>query len=151
MLRSAFSAFVFATAIGSSSYAGDGWGNLDQLIFSTLGADPGIGAIESSTWMPDHADPLAATEAVVFLYYTYATGGNAVGLLVGYFTKVQGTWAFQGPVTELFGLKPRELAFEPEGIYLTTTVLLPGEARCCPTGVARWQIDRESRTARRKS
>ncbi|WP_170164974.1 hypothetical protein [Thiocapsa rosea] len=45
---------------------------------------------------------------------------------------------------DVYGMEPRDVAFLSDRIELTTTMPKPEDQRCCPTGTARWSIDRAS-------
>lgn len=122
-----------------------GWPNLDQLLFSTLTTS---GTAESSFWLPDTPDPATATQALGVVYeYIPGSAGNT-GIATGYYQRTQtGAWQFAGVVQGLFGQQPRDPAFAPGYMDLTTTMLGPNEPRCCPTLATRWRIDLTAMTA----
>lgn len=78
-------------------------------------------------------------DALVFVSYPQP-GGNAVGLEVSLFVARGGRLVHDGPVPDLFGTDPRDVVIVPGRIEVTTTVLLPDEPRCCPTGTQRFRI-----------
>ena len=47
-------------------------------------------------------------------------------------------------IFEIFGDAPRDVTFSQGKIEVTTTMPKPGDPRCCPTGSARWTIDRKT-------
>ena len=122
------------------------WAFIDPLMASSLDVRPGEGG---ATLFPDHGDPNVATHALGFHYYESRTGGNAVLLNVGLFRREGAGWIFAGRVEGLFGHGPKDASFPPGRIEVTTTVLKPGEPRCCPTGVARWSVDTATRLVQR--
>lgn len=108
----------------------------------------GAGAIQS-VWLPNRADPARATEAVGIVYIPIAGAAGNVDISAGLFTGGPSGFGFAGPISGLFGASPREAAFLADRIELTTTMPKPGDPRCCPTGTARWSIDRGTRAATR--
>ncbi|MEO1238725.1 MAG: hypothetical protein AAFW64_03505 [Pseudomonadota bacterium] len=138
------------TALGAapspalSTHTG-GWGDLNGLMVQSFGLQglviPGEG---ESYWLPDAVDPGAASVALGFYYYIPPGGGNAVRLSVGYFQRTRVGFSLVRPVTGLFGHNPRDAVFSGPTIEVTTTMLRPGEPRCCPTGQARWSFDRRT-------
>lgn len=125
--------------------AQNGWPDLDRLLFGTLTTS---GRAEASFWVPDQADPATATRALGIVYEAFP-GGNAVSMATGIYQRTTQGWQFAGVVQGLFGNSPREVTFAPTHIDITTTMLGPGEPRCCPTQVTRWRIDLASRVAQR--
>ena len=115
------------------------WAFINPLMASSLDVRPGEGG---ATLFSDHGDPSVATHAIGFHYYESRTGGNAVLLNAGLFRREGMVWVFAGRIEGLLGYGPRDVTFPPGRIEVTTTVLKPGEPRCCPTGVARWSVDR---------
>lgn len=126
-------------ALPATAAAQDGWGDLDGLLVQSLG-----GPLEAAFWLPDNADPAQAQEAmgVVYVPIPGAAGNTSIG--IGLFRRGASGFALAGQVEGLFGFAPRDTAFGPDAIELTTTVLKDGEPRCCPSGEARWRIDRQS-------
>jgi hypothetical protein len=47
-------------------------------------------------------------------------------------------------VRDVYGVEQRDVAFLSDRIELTTTMPKRKDPRCCPTGTARWSIDRAS-------
>lgn len=129
----------------SSELSANGWGDLNGLMLQSFGlqgvAIPGEGG---SYWLPNAVDPAAATAALGFYYYIPAGGGNAVRLSVGYFQRTRVGFSLVRPITGLFGHNPRDTVFSGTTIEVTTTMLRPGEPRCCPTGEVRWSYDRRT-------
>ncbi len=124
---------VAALLLAGSAAAQD----VGQLLAHTLGS-----GANRLYWLPDSADPAKAREAIGFAYLP--TGGNAESLAVGYYARGPQGFGFVGPLDNLFSESPRAPRFLPDHIEVTTTMPLPGEPRCCPTGVAVWSIDRPS-------
>ncbi|MEM8654908.1 MAG: hypothetical protein AAGF36_09185 [Pseudomonadota bacterium] len=123
-----------------------GWPDLDALLFSTLTAS---GRAEASFWLPDQADAATATRAVGVVYEHIPDSAGSVSIAVGLYQRTGPGWAFVGPVQGLFGNTPRDVAFGPAHVDLTTIMLGPDEPRCCPTLPVRWRIDLNTRTAQR--
>lgn len=142
MKRLAAIAFLILTPL--SAQAQSGWGNLDVLLGQSLS---GGGAVDAALWLPDNLDPALATEALGILYVAVSGAASTTTLEVGLFRKGPNGFGFAGRVTGLFGLDPREQLFTPDAITLTTTILKPEDARCCPTGTGLWRIDRATLTA----
>ncbi|WP_299722938.1 hypothetical protein [uncultured Tateyamaria sp.] len=126
--------------------AQEGWPDLDVLLGSTLA--PG-GQFEVSFWLPDAADPAQARQAIGVVYPIIVGAAGNTGIAVGHFVRVEGGWAYAGLIGNLFGHNPRDAAFLPGAVQLTTTMLGPNEPRCCPTLPVRWQIDLATRQAQR--
>lgn len=125
--------------------AQNGWPDLDRLLYGTLTAS---GRAEASFWLPDQGDPATATRALGIVYEAFP-GGNATSIATGLYQRTTQGWQFAGIVQGLFGQSPRDIAFAPTHIDITTTMLGPGEPRCCPTRVTRWRIDLANRVAQR--
>jgi len=138
-------ALVLALLAGSAQ-AQNGWPNLDALLFSTLTAS---GRAEGSYWLPDQADPASATRALGVVYEHIPGSAGSVSIASGVYVRTTQGWQFAGVVQGLFGQSPRDIAFAPTFVELTTTMLGPNEPRCCPTLPARWRIDLATLTAQR--
>lgn len=136
---------TFCLMLALPVQAQDGWPDLDQLLFGTLTTS---GRAEASFWLPDSGDPASATRALGIVYEAFP-GGNAVSIATGMYQRVPQGWQFLGLVEGLFGQSPRDAAFGPTHVELTTTMLGPGEPRCCPTLATRWRIDLATRTAQK--
>lgn len=136
-------ALVIAVSLAPAARAQDGWGDLGTLLAQSLGQ-----GADATQWFPDSVDPAQATEAIGTAYIPFV-GGNARSRENGYFRKVNGSFQFAGRITELFGVGGSQTAFFPDRIEITTTMLGPGEPRCCPTLQVRWAIDRTTLVARR--
>lgn len=82
-------------------------------------------------------------QALAIAYYPIpgAAGNFQVG--AGLFKIGGGEAKLQGTV-DLFGTEPRDAAFGKSKIEVTTTMPKPDDPRCCPTGKARWIIDRKT-------
>ena len=126
--------------------AQDGWPNLDALLFSTLTAS---GQAEASFWLPDQVDPTTATRAVGVVYEHIPGSAGSVGIATGVYVRTGQGWQFAGPVQGMFGQSPRDPAFGPAHVDITTTLLGPNEPRCCPTVPGRWRIDLATLVAQR--
>ncbi|MCB4378919.1 hypothetical protein FZX02_00330 [Synechococcus sp. MU1644] len=122
------------------------WPDLDRLLFSTLTAS---GTAEASFWLPDQANPATATRALGIVYeYIPGSAGNT-SIAVGVYQRTTAGWGFVGSVEGLSGQSPRDAAFGPSHVDLTTIMLGPNEPRCCPTLPVRWRVSLASRTAQR--
>jgi len=127
--------------------AQDSWPNLDFLLSSTLA--PGE-QLALSFWLPDSSDPALAQQAIGVVYPIIQGAAGNTGIVVGHFVRLDGgAWGFAGVVPQLFGHDPRDVAFLPGAVQLTTTMLGPNEPRCCPTLPVRWQIDLTTKQAQR--
>ncbi|QFT58991.1 hypothetical protein FIU94_09145 [Sulfitobacter sp. THAF37] len=118
--------------------AQDGWGNLDALLLSSLS---NTGSMEASYWLPDSPDPAAAQVAIGVAYVHIPGSAGSVSIGSGIFRKGAAGWQMAAPVTGLFGHEPRAHQFQNGQVQLLTTMLGPGEPRCCPTQEAMWRID----------
>lgn len=130
----------------SASAQDTGWGNLDALLLGTLSQ---TGSMEASFWMPNSEDPAIATEALGVIYVHVPGSAGTVSIHAALFGKTDSGWNFWLPVSGLFGQSPTAPVHGPEGIEISTMVLGPGDARCCPSEEARWRIDRTTGLATR--
>lgn len=122
-----------------------GWGDLDSLLLRSLSP---TGAMEAAFWLPDNPDPTQATRALGVVYaYIPGSAGNT-SIHVGRFMRSGSGFVLAGPVTGLFGHDPRDQAFFPGRVEITTTTLGPNEPRCCPTVPQRWSVDLATGQAR---
>ncbi|MGE0829763.1 MAG: hypothetical protein AB7O04_10475 [Hyphomonadaceae bacterium] len=80
-----------------------------------------------------------AADAIAFAYV--ATGGSSANLVIGLFRNEGGRLAFWRTDETVYGMEPRDVAFAPGRITLTTTMPRPGDPHCCPTGSQTWTID----------
>ena len=71
----------------------------------------------------------------------YPTGGNSSALDAELFRNENGRMVYLRSAAEVFGSRPRDVAFAPGRITLTTTMPRPGEPRCCPSGSQNWTIE----------
>jgi hypothetical protein len=117
---------------------------IDRLLAQSLGKDP-----LASYWFPDTGEPGRATEALGVEYVTIEGAAGNFNIEVGYFKGSGKGFKLVGKVRDLFGEEPRDVKFQKQGIELTTTMPKPGDPHCCPTGTARWSIDRKTLTAER--
>ncbi|NWG52096.1 MAG: hypothetical protein HXY28_00085, partial [Hydrogenophilaceae bacterium] len=76
-----------------------------------------------------------------FAWVNYPTGGNSAGLDVPLFRNQGGRMVYWRSEQEVFGEQPRNIAFAPGRITLTTSVLRDQDPRCCPTGARNWTIN----------
>ncbi|MEO9898550.1 MAG: hypothetical protein ABJD13_08355 [Paracoccaceae bacterium] len=123
-----------------------GWPNLDQLLFSTLTQS---GTAEASFWLPDHPNADQATRALGVVYEHIPGSAGNTGIALGIYTKAGSAWQFVGPVEGVFGQSPRDPAFAGNFLDITTSLVGPNDARCCPTLAGRWRIDLSTFTATR--
>lgn len=80
-----------------------------------------------------------AADALAFGYFEM--GGSGAGLTVALFRNESGQVRFARTVDDVFGMEPRDVAFAPGRITLTTTMPRPGDPHCCPTGEESWTIE----------
>jgi hypothetical protein len=73
-------------------------------------------------------------DAIAFLYHP--SGGNSDVLTTWIWRDTANGYELtRAPsIEEVFGLDPRSVKFSPGRIEVTTTVMKPGDARCCPSG-----------------
>jgi hypothetical protein len=79
-----------------------------------------------------------APDGLAFAYFDI--GGSGAGLDVSLFENRDGHMAHLRRVDEVLGQEPRGARFERGRIFVTTTVLGPGDPRCCPTKAHEWTI-----------
>ncbi len=139
-----FRAAVLALCLATPATA-QGWGDLDSLLATSLA--PSGGEVVASYFLPDSPDPASATEALGVVYEVIQGAAGNTTIAVGLFVRQGEGFAYAGPVAEVFGQEPREAAFLPDRIEVTTTMPKADDPRCCPTGASRWLIDRATRTA----
>ncbi|WP_299146918.1 hypothetical protein [uncultured Tateyamaria sp.] len=123
-----------------------GWPDLDQLLFGTMTAS---GRAEASFWMPNAEDPNVANRAVGVVYEAIPGAAGNTGIAVGLYVRTTQGWQFAGRVEGLFGHSPRDHAFTPTHVELTTDMPGPNDPRCCPTQPTRWRIDLNTRAVER--
>jgi len=130
----------------ASITGGRGYGDaqIRQLLARSL--DSGF---DRHFWLPDHPAPTRATEAIGVVFVPVSPGASNRTIEAGLFQRVGGDFRFVGKVSRLFGRDPRDPQFLPDRIELTSDMPQPGDLRCCPTGEARWSIDRGSLVATR--
>lgn len=126
--------------------AQEGWGNLDALLLGNLST---TGNMEASYWMPDSPDPAQARVSLGIAYVHIPGSAGSVALEAGVFRQTAQGWQFSTPVRNLFGHEPRAPQFRNGQLQLLTTMLGPGEPRCCPTQEAMWRIDLSTGQAQR--
>lgn len=97
--------------------------------------------------MPDRINPAEAREAVGVAYPVISGAAGNTTIVAGYSVRSGDAFVYTGQFEGLFGQEPRAARFLPDRIEVITTMPLPGEPRCCPTGTARWSIDRVTRQA----
>ncbi|OAN68969.1 hypothetical protein A8B82_04670 [Sulfitobacter sp. EhC04] len=126
--------------------AQEGWGNLDALLLNSLST---TGSMEASYWLPDNPDPAQAQLGLGIAYIHIPGSAGSVSIEAGIFRRTQNGWQYTAPVVNLFGHEPRDPLFQNGQVQLLTTMLGPGEPRCCPTQEAKWQIDLTTGQAQR--
>lgn len=114
----------------------DGVGELMQAAFQTR-TD-----WEGGFWLPDRVNPAEAREAIGVAYPIIPGAAGNTSIVAGYFVRSDDSFVYAGPLDGLFGHDPRGARFLPDRIEVLTTMPNPGDPRCCPTGTARWTIDR---------
>lgn len=140
LFRNCIYAFVgLVFGIGPAFAQNNGWGDLDGLLWQSLA--PGRTG-EASYWLPDNADPAVATVALGITYSHGIEASGSIGIDLGLFRPEAGNWALFQPVGDVFGFEPRDAVFFADRIEISTSTLGPNDARCCPTAVTRWSIDR---------
>jgi hypothetical protein len=82
------------------------------------------------------------TKDAISFVYSPIKGGNGVGLSVWVWHDHNGVYqlARNADTDDVVGQDPRNVKFSPGRISVTTTVLKPGEPRCCPTGAKTFTI-----------
>lgn len=123
---------------------GQGWGNLDQLLRSTLST---TGDVAATYWLPDTIDPAQAREAIGIAYVPISGAAGNTTISVAYFQKSASGFTAIAAIQDLFGQSPRAALFLPDRIEITTNMLGPDDARCCPNKQTRWVIDRSTMVA----
>ncbi len=122
------------------------WAFIDPLLAQALSIQPGD---FGTTLFPDHADPNVAEYALAVHYSPNRAGGNSISITVGVFRRIAQGWVFHAPVRDLFGQDPRDPAFFPGRVEITTTMPGPNDPRCCPTVPTRWSVDTATGAAAR--
>lgn len=81
------------------------------------------------------------TKDAISFVYSPIKGANGMGLSVWIWHDRNGTYELARDATnDIFGQDPRDVQFATGRITVTTTVLKPGEPRCCPTGTKTFTI-----------
>lgn len=130
------------TLLAGPSLAQQGWENVGYLMQQSFQTGT---EWESGYWLPDRTNPAEAREALGVAYPVIPGAAGNTTIVAGYFVRSGDGFSYAGPLEGLFGHNPRAARFLPDRIEVITTMPLPGEPRCCPTGTARWSIDRASR------
>lgn len=134
------------TFLAAPALAQQGWENVGYLMQQAFQTGT---EWDAGYWLPDRVDPAAAREAIGVAYPIIAGAAGNTTIVAGYFVRSGDGFAYAGPLNGLFGQNPRAARFLPDRIEVITTMPLPGEPRCCPTGTARWSIDRMTRQVSR--
>lgn len=130
---------AFCLALSApATWAQEGWGDLDALLFGSLTQS---GTAVASFWLPDHPNPQTATRALGVVYEHIPGSAGNTGIAVGVFVKQQQNWVYAATVQGVFGQSPRDILFGLRTAEVTTSMLGPNEPRCCPTLPVRWRID----------
>ena len=139
-----------AGAVGSqvvgtdNSAAGYTDAEIEQLLARSLGRD-----FLMHYLLPNSNDRAGATEAIGVIYLPIQGAAGNVNIKAGSFKRTGNHFQLAGRVHDLFGANPRGARFLSDRIEVTTTMPKPGDPRCCPTGQARWSIERNSLKAHR--
>lgn len=81
------------------------------------------------------------TKDAISFVYSPIEGGNGMALSVWVWHDRNGAYQLARDASDdIFGQDPRDVQFAPGHISVTTTVLKPGEPRCCPTGTKTFTI-----------
>jgi len=81
------------------------------------------------------------TKDAISFIYSPIEGANGMALSVWVWRDRNGAYELARDATnDIFGQDPRRVQFAPGRISVTTTVLKPGEPRCCPTGTKTFTI-----------
>ena len=95
---------------------------------------------------------IGTEDAIAFLYHP--SGGNSDVLITWIWRDTENGYelARAPSIEEVFGLDPRNVRFSPGRIEVTTTVMKPGDPRCCPSGEQTFNlpVDRATATAGEK-
>ena len=96
---------------------------------------------------------IGTEDAIAFLYHP--SGGNSDVLTTWIWRDTENGYelARAPSIVEVFGLDPRNVRFSPGRIEVTTTVMKPGDPRCCPSGEQTFNllVDRATATAGEKT
>lgn len=122
------------------------WGDLNAVILPALSSS---GTSEATFWLPNANDPHMARLSLAVVYEYIQGSAGSTSIAVGFFVRQQNGWVFAGHVNGLLGQTPRDAVFGETSMELTTTMLGPDEPRCCPTVQTRWNIDYQTRSAKR--
>jgi hypothetical protein len=102
------------------------------------------GAMESGQWFTDSALSGSVTRGLGVIYVHIPGSAGSVSIHAGLYGHSAAGWRREREVTGLFGYSPRDAAFFPGRVEVTTTTLAPGDPRCCPSLPVRWSIDLET-------
>ncbi|WP_134495721.1 hypothetical protein [Microvirga pakistanensis] len=82
------------------------------------------------------------TKDAISFVYSPIEGGNGISLSVWVWYDRNGVYqlARNANTDDIVGQDPRDVKFAPAHISVTTTVLKPGDPRCCPTGTKTFTI-----------
>ena len=143
MLRAAILAFLICLPSVSRS---QDWTWVDGLLLNTLTNGQ---IAEAAYFFPNHSDPAQATQALAVAYVHIAGSAGNTSIAVGLYANNGGAWSLHRRVDNLFGHSPRQAELHINGVYITTDMLGPNDARCCPTAETRWFVDWNSGVATR--
>lgn len=79
-------------------------------------------------------------DAVVFIYTEIVGAAGNMDLKVALFKGEGDKFRFLRYAPGIYGWEPRQPKFSKGSVAITTTMLKPGEPRCCPTGSKRYTI-----------
>lgn len=113
----------------------------EDAIIAWYRAQHGVSLIEPVNIFYGDYSGDGAADALAFGYFDM--GGSGAGLSVALFRNDGGRMTFARRVDDVYGMEPRNVAFAPGRITLTTTMPRPGDPHCCPTGQQDWTIAAE--------
>lgn len=114
------------------------WSDASGIVVRDLAAG---GTPLDASFFPDSPDPAQASRGLGIVYVAIEGAAGNASLEAGLFQREGGVWRLHRRVTGLFGLSPRDPLFDAAGFYVTTSMLGPNDARCCPSEATVWFVD----------
>ena len=144
MIRILCAAYIF---LCSAAFAhAQGWDNtrVAEMLVSELSP---TGAMEAGQWFISTPELATGTWGLGVIYAHIPGSAGSVSIHAGVFQWSGTGWNRIHTVTGLFGMSPKDAAFYPDRVELTTITLGENDARCCPSLEKRWQISLDTGTA----
>ena len=102
------------------------------------------GAMAGGQWFVSAQLLTAGTLGLGIIHAHIPGSAGSVSIHAALFRWTADGWTKSGNIDGLFGYEPKDAAFFPDRVEVSTLMPGPNDPRCCPTLIKRWSIDLQS-------